>query len=102
MTRRPTLPLKSSSAPSEAGNDALADLLDQPSGVDPFHPQMATKPSKTVIPDQERLAAIVSVLVGHATGEQRVSPQIADQAVGEASQLLRNIGNAASNRGIDG
>lgn len=37
----------------------------------------------------------------HATGDQSLSPARADLAVGEASQLLRKIGNAASNRGAD-
>lgn len=92
MTNHPTLRLK---------HEALDQLLDQPSRVDPFHPHMTTKASLAVIPDQERLIAILTALVQHATAGQAMHPRTADQAVGEASQLLRKIGNAASNKSED-
>lgn len=79
----------------------LDELLDQPSRTDPLHPHMAAKASQAVIPDQERLIAILTALVQHATADQALNPRTADQAVGEASQLLRKIGNAASNKSED-
>jgi hypothetical protein len=82
----------------EHPEDTLDELLDQPSRTDPFHPHMATKASRAVVPDQARLIAILTALTQHATGEQALHPRTADQAVSEASQLLRKIGNAASNK----
>jgi hypothetical protein len=94
MTNRPTLRLKRTAA----ADVALDELLDQPSRTDPLHPHMAAKASEDVPNDWERLQAILTGLAQRAATDQALNPRTADQAVGEASQLLRKIGNAASNK----
>ena len=73
-------------------------LLDQPSGVDRLHPHMAVKPSVDVIPDYQRLIAIIERLAESASGNQSMSPRQADALKSEGSSLICKIGNAASNR----
>jgi hypothetical protein len=101
MGNRPTLTLKSKRATvAECDND-LADLLDQPSRIDPFHPHMATKPSVDAIADHDRICAILDRFRERAIGDRSMSPRAADAAIGEASQLMRKLANAASDKGKD-
>ena len=74
----------------------LAELLDQPSTTDPFHPHMGTKPSQAIIPDRDRLIAILLELARYAAGKQSLSPALADLAVGEA-----NCDNAVYQDGVN-
>ena len=102
MRRRPTLTLKRKRLPEpRPGEDALAELLDQGSDLDPHNPHKLVQPSKAVIPDQERLVQNIALLVSHATGERKLSPRIADELAHECSSLTRKIANAASGNAVD-
>lgn len=88
-------------APAPTDDEVRAEwesLLDQPSGLDRLHPHMAVKPSVDVIPDYQRLIAIIEKLAESASGNQSMSPRQADALKSEGSSLICKIGNAASNR----
>jgi hypothetical protein len=84
--------------PPDDTPDALDDLLDQPSRVDPLHPHMLVKASIAVIPDKVRLIEVLDRLCRSAETDQAMSPGLADKLAHECSSLTRKIANAASNK----
>ena len=60
MSKRTTL---------KTGEEALADLLDQPFGTDPYHPHLLTKPSANPPADVER---VKQLLVWHDAVRRQV------------------------------
>jgi hypothetical protein len=84
--------------PPDDISDALDDLLDQPSRVDPFHPHLLVKASTAIIPDKARLIEALEMLCQSAETDQAMSPGLADKLAHECSSLTRKIANAASNK----
>ena len=82
-------------------SDALAELLDQGSDLDPHNPHKLVQPSQAVIPDLERLKQILAVFERHATGAKNLSPRLADALKMEGSSLVAKLGNAASDNAVE-
>jgi hypothetical protein len=96
MQRRPILTLKRKPEP-----DALAELLDQGSDLDPHNPHKLVQPSRAPIPDLERLKAIIDQLGASAAGNRNMSPRLADMLGHEGSSLLAKLRNAASGNAVN-